>query len=82
MKYILIVLFLGFALSGCTKSDHSTQILTSMGYKNIIITGYRIFGCPSEDKFHTGFSAISQTGQSVSGVVCSGWIYGSVVRID
>lgn len=70
-------------LSGCTRADHSTEILRNAGYENIHITGYAFFGCSEDDTFHTGFEATSKTtGNRVTGVVCSGWLKGSTIRID
>ena len=79
MKKMLIVL-MSFGIMGCTSPEPSKKLLSSMGYTNIELTGYVVFGCGEHDVFRTGFTAKSPNGSSVDGVVCSGWFKGSTVR--
>lgn len=81
MKRISIVAF-SVALFGCTNADHATRALAGAGYKDIEITGYRVFGCSDDDAFHAGFQAIGPNGQQVTGVVCSGLFKGATIRTD
>lgn len=73
-------------LAGCTRPNHATNVLRAQGFREIHITGYRVFGCDgskgSDDGFHTGFEAIGPNGQKVSGVVCEGLLKGATVRYD
>ncbi|HET8686676.1 MAG TPA: hypothetical protein VFM18_08430 [Methanosarcina sp.] len=69
-------------LSGCTDSSTTTRVLEEQGYTNVKTTGYVFFGCPEDDVFHTGFVATSPANKTVSGVVCSGLLFGSVIRFD
>lgn len=70
------------AIAGCTDNESATRILTQQGYTNINITGYQYFGCSNDDSIHTGFTAKTVTGASVSGVVCSGLMKSSTIRLD
>lgn len=67
---------------GCTSESDATRALAGVGYRDVQITGYRWWGCCKDDQFHTGFAATGPTGQRVSGVVCSGWMKGSTIRMD
>jgi hypothetical protein len=67
--------------TGCTRPDHSYQVLQAQGYSNISITGYAWFGCSEDDWFKTKFVATGPTGTQVNGVVCSGLFKGSTVRV-
>lgn len=70
------------ALSGCTNPEGATQVLAASGYSEISITGYEFFGCGEDDLTHTGFTAASQSGSRVTGVVCGGlFLKGATVRI-
>lgn len=70
-------------MAGCTDGDKATSVLSAQGYKNIQITGYNPFACSQDDFYHTGFSAITPSGQQVSGTVCSGVMFkGSTIRFD
>lgn len=81
MKNILLVLALTL-LTGCSSQSDAVDALQALGMKDIHTTGYRVFGCPKDDSFHTGFIATNPQGQRVSGVVCSGLIMGGTVRFD
>lgn len=82
IKKILVLLGVVLSVSSCTQEDDALRILRSQGFHNIQITGFRFFGCDEKDTFHTGFVATSQSGQRLSGVVCSGFLKGSTVRFD
>lgn len=81
MKKILIV-SLVIGLVGCTNGDGAVRALEGAGYTNIKITGYRITGCHDDDTFRTGFRATGPSGKLVTGVVCSGILKGSTIRLD
>ena len=81
IKKFLFVL-VAVALVGCTDSDVARKSLAGAGYTDIEITGYAFFGCSEDDAFHTGFKAKGLNGQPVEGVVCSGWLKGSTIRLD
>lgn len=74
------------SLSACSDPKGAEHALKVSGFKEIHITGYRFFGCAngkeSQDTFHTGFTAVGPSGEKATGVVCSGWLKGSTVRID
>lgn len=82
MKNILLAIALILSLSACSSHNDAVEALQALGMKDIETTGYRFFGCPKDDSFHTGFVATNPQGQRVSGVVCSGWIMGGTVRFD
>lgn len=77
-----LVLVLTAMLAGCTNGDGAVRALEGAGYTNIKITGYRVFGCHEDDTFRTGFKATGNNGKQVSGVVCSGILKGSTIRVD
>lgn len=79
MKYILIACLV--ILTACTKPDTTRRVLTSQGYTEIQITGYKFFTCAEEDMFSTGFTA-QKNGFTVSGVVCAGLFKGQTIRLD
>jgi hypothetical protein len=76
---ILIVLLFS---AGCTDEKGARRVLQQNGYTNITITGYRPFMGSEDDQYSTGFTAISPSGQRVSGSVCSGVLKGSTIRFD
>jgi hypothetical protein len=73
MKQLFIVALAALSLAACTDSKDATRVLTEAGYTDIHTTGYQYFGCSEHDNIHTGFRAKGPTGQTVSGVVCSGY---------
>ncbi|HET8687295.1 MAG TPA: hypothetical protein VFM18_11625 [Methanosarcina sp.] len=79
---ILVTTVSILACGGCTNSQKTIRTLEDQGYTNVETTGYAFFGCPEDDTFHTAFKATSPNGHKVSGVACSGWIFGSVIRFD
>jgi len=82
MKSILAAALIASSviLSACSDADGARQTLEQMGYTNIQVTGYSLFGCDERDTFRTAFTAISPNGTPVDGVVCSGWFKGNTVR--
>jgi hypothetical protein len=81
MKKLLLLLSL-IALTGCTSENDAHRALTSMGFTDIKMTGWKPFRCSKDDDFDTGFSAKNQKGELVTGTVCSGFFKGSTVRFD
>jgi len=71
------------ALAGCTDEDGATKALRSAGLRPVHVGGYSFFGCDSKsDTFATEFTAINVNGETVSGVVCSGFLKGKTIRYD
>jgi hypothetical protein len=83
MKKLIIIAIMLLAISACTDSGNAKRILKSQGYENIKITGYRFFSCSQDDTYHTGFEAQTQSGDAITGTVCSGIFFkNSTVRFD
>lgn len=63
------------------KSDPkgAESALVNAGYKNIEITGAEFSGCGKKYSFSTKFNAEDSTGKMVRGVVCSGFLYPSII---
>ena len=81
LTIIASVLILTTLLFGCTRPPNDVQsILEGQGYSNIELTGYAFFACSDDDFFHDGFTA-TKDGKPVSGVVCSGFLKGSTIRL-
>lgn len=82
-KLLSFLLVTGVLLSsGCTKPVESERVLKQNGYKDVEITGYKMFSCSDKDTFSTGFKATSVNGSKVSGTVCSGLFKGNTIRLD
>lgn len=82
MKKITVIA-LAFLALGCTQQDKAQRLLTSQGYTNIEMTGYRFFSCGRDDTYHDGFKATSPVGQPTEGTVCTGMFFkGSTIRFD
>lgn len=83
LSILTILLLVGFfRFGGWTKKDETQKILSSQGFTDVEITGFRFLGCDEKDFFHTGFVATSPNGQRIKGVVCAGWFKGSTIRFD
>jgi hypothetical protein len=82
VKHFLIPLAALLMLAGCTDEHTALRVLNSAGFKDVQLTGYRWYGCGSEDNFRTGFNATAPSGERVSGVVCSGWMQGATYNFD
>lgn len=68
-------------LAGCTDRHGTEAALEQEGYRQIEITGYRIFGCDN-DTFHTGFRAVTPHGETVEGVACVSWLSRIKIKVD
>lgn len=75
-----IVIGLAVLLSACTDTNTANRVLQAQGFTKIEILGYSPFGCSEDDLYHTKFLAYSQSGQIVTGVVCSAPFKGATVR--
>lgn len=82
IKTLATALVATFILSACTDSDGARQTLEAHGFTKVTTHGYSFFGCGQDDTFATAFTAESPTGGHVSGVVCSGILKGSTVRLN
>lgn len=83
MKKIVLVAAISIALlTRCTDDSGAKRAAEGMGFTNVEITGYRMWGCGRDDSFSTGFRAKNVRGETVTGIVCSGWLKGSTVRLD
>ncbi|EOX5225690.1 hypothetical protein AB3H13_26790 [Escherichia coli] len=80
-KMNMLLILAAFLASGCTDADEATKALVDSGYKDVQIKGYSFTGCSKDDAFHTEFLAKGATGNEVRGVVCSGWLKGSTIRL-
>lgn len=81
---ILIIVGITFGLLtvvGVEDNVDATRVLTQTGYTNITIVGRIAFVCAKGELWHTEFNARANGGQMVHGVVCSGILKGSTVRI-
>ncbi len=68
---------------GFSKPDDATRTLSSAGFTEIEITGWRPFMAGNGDTFSTGFRAKSPSGDIVTGAVTEGlWGKGKTVRFD
>jgi hypothetical protein len=82
---ILSIALVSLLMTGCTRPEQTVSILQSQGFKNIKTSGwglFTLFQCSEDDVFKTPFSAVAPSGNTVSGVVCSGLLKGSTVRFD
>ncbi len=68
-------------LAGCSDAPTAERVLRQQNYKDIRITGFSWFSCGRDDSFATGFRAKAPNGETVEGVVCSGWFKGATVRV-
>lgn len=83
MKYIALVLTITLLCSCAPMRDETAiRALSATGYTKIELHGMAFFGCDKNDFFRKSFTAKSPNGQSVSGVVCGGFLKGATVRID
>lgn len=81
MKKILVLASI-LALTACTRPEHARGVLESNGYTDVVITGWNPLSCSEDDATRTGFEA-KMNGKTVTGTVCSGWIFkGSTIRFD
>lgn len=70
-------------VAGCTQPDKTRYLLEASGYKEVEITGYRLWACSDDDAYHTGFIATGPTGKRMKGTVCAGLFFkGATIRFD
>lgn len=70
-------------LAGCTNPEHAARTLNGAGDTEIQLKGYDWLNCSKDDFYHDRFTAVGPSGQSVSGVVCSGLLVkGATIRLD
>lgn len=84
-KMLSIIALCAILLTSCTQPDRSTRILEEQGYSEIQTLPYNLrshFACSEDDDFRTPFIAKAQNGNTVKGVVCSGFFKGATVRFD
>lgn len=82
MKKILLSLLVVVSLTSCTDKEGATKTLERAGYKPIKVGGYSYFGGGKDDVYKTEFTAIAINGDTVTGVVTSGWFKGNTIRLD
>lgn len=82
MKKVATIALATALLSGCSDGPKAARVLSDAGYKDVHITGYRVFGCSDDDTFTTGFNAVSVSGKRVTGVVCSDFLKAATIRVD
>lgn len=78
---IFIVAML-LALPHCTDVDGATHTLKVNNYKPIHVGGYAWFNGDKGDVYRTKFTAIAPNGDTVTGVVTSGFFKGHTLRVD
>ena len=71
----LLAICLILLLSACSSPNDATRALQGAGYTNIQTGGYKWFSCGQDDFYHTKFTATNPAGRTVSGVVCSGFLF-------
>ena len=80
-KPLLIAVIL--LLNACTKADDIRKYAEEQGWKSYTVTGYRWLACSKDDFYHTGFTAVTRDGKTVTGVICSGAFFkGATMRLD
>lgn len=83
MKKALVALTMVLALSACTDSDFTVELLESQGYTNVQTKGYNWLSCSKDDDFATKFEAVSPSGHFTRGTVCSSfWIKDATIRFS
>lgn len=81
MKKFIVLALAVLLISGCTRPEQATKALEGAGYTDIKLNGYSL-SCGQDDPFADEFTAKGPTGKTVNGVVCSGFLKGSTIRID
>lgn len=76
------ILAVGFTASIVQKPDDTRRQLEDAGYSNIIVMGTTAYGCDNSETFRMKFSATGATGRAVTGVICSGVLKASTIRLD
>jgi hypothetical protein len=78
----LVALLILLAPAMYNDGPGASKALEDAGYTNIHITGYKFFGCDTNDTFRSGFTAVGPSGRPVSGVVCSGLFKSHTIRTN
>jgi len=83
MNTKIVSIILSCLFLSCIDGPGTTNVLEKKGYSNIMITGYKPFGCGFMwDKNYitrTGFKAIKDN-KEVEGCVCQG-MFGTTVKV-
>lgn len=79
MSFLLMAVIL-LTFVGCTDEDGATKALVHAGYQPIEVGGYAWFGY--DETFRTEFTAVAKNGDTIDGVVTSGWFKGSTIRTN
>ena len=78
----IAILVACLCFGGCTDPEGTKRVLRQQNYTDIEITGFRYFTASKGDTHVTGFKAKAPNGETVTGVVTSGWFKGHTVRLD
>lgn len=79
--FIVSIVLLNILLfGGCQDVSGAKKALKINNYKPIEVGGYGWFKGSRDDIYITKFKAISPSGDTVNGVVTSGWFKGSTIR--
>lgn len=67
---------------GCSDATATRRALAESGFKDVITTGWAMFGCSDSDGTCTGFIATGPTGVRVEGYVGCGYFFkGCTLRL-
>lgn len=80
--FILLVFGGPILLSFFTDKEGTIKVLHQQGFTHINVQGRAWFSCSKDDVYQTSFTAISPTGETVEGAVCSGWFKNKTVRFN
>lgn len=78
----ILVIVVCISFGGCSDPEGTKRVLRQQNYTDIEITGFRYFTASKGDMYVTGFKAKAPNGETVTGVVTSGWFKGHTVRLD
>ena len=81
MKKLLIAVVL-LSLVGSSSSNDANKALKANGFTDIQTHGRAFFSCSKDDSFATKFTAKNTKGETVTGVVCSGWVGASTCFVE
>lgn len=81
MRRVAIAAAAALLVAACQDEATALRALRVQGFTDVVLTGYAWSGCGRDDTFHTGFRAKAANGETVEGVVCSGYWKGSTVRV-
>lgn len=80
MKIIIIALLL--TLTACENKENAESVLEKTGYTDVQVDGVDFLGCGEGDIFRTKFTATTEQGKKVTGVICSGIWKKATIRYD